>query len=355
MLQPGKRLQPVGISSGSGRSRHGTRPRSSRSASRGAGADLRFWWSGLLLLVLGAGWGLQFTLLKIAVDARLGELGILAGSMALLAALYALLLTIRRDWFRPTWRHVRFFLVSSMLGFIVPLGCIILASRHLPAGLIVLHESLTPIIIVVLALAIRSEMVSPGRIAAIVLGTSGVMLVLWPELSGLGSQRADALLFALLVPIAYGLDAIYVARRWPNDLSCVQVVAGEVIAAALLSVPLFVISGDPLGFGGAPAVGRWALVTFVLVSFIETYLYFHLLRSAGAVFISIASFIALFAGIFWGIALNGEAHPPSVWLAVALVVAALYLVGHRSSDAPAAVSAQGPRSHPGARATAAET
>ena len=58
-------------------------------------------------------------------------------------------------------------------------------------------------------------------------------------------------------------------------------------------------------------------------------------------FISIASFIALFAGIFWGMALNGESHPASVWLAVALVVIALYLVGDRTADAPQAPAASG--------------
>jgi drug/metabolite transporter (DMT)-like permease len=100
------------------------------------------------------------------------------------------------------------------------------------------------------------------------------------------------------------------------------------------------MSGEPLFFMTASAVGGSALLTFVLVTVVETYLYFHLLRSAGAVFISVASFIALFAGILWGIALNGESHPASVWLAVALVVVALYLVGSRSPDQPAAPLAQ---------------
>jgi hypothetical protein len=46
----------------------------------------------------GGAWrrlGLQFTLLKISVDANLDELGILASSMVLLAVIYALLLTWR--------------------------------------------------------------------------------------------------------------------------------------------------------------------------------------------------------------------------------------------------------------------
>ncbi len=317
---------------------HARYPGPSKSA--GTGGVLRTWWLALLLVVLGAGWGLQFTLLKIAVDAKLDELGILAGSMVLLAAIYALHLTWRGEWFRPTPGHLRFFLISSMLGFVLPLGCAILAARHLPAGLIVLHEALTPLVIVVLALAIGSEAVAPRRLAAVALGMSGVLLVVWPELIGVGDKPLDGLLLALLIPIAYGTDTIYVAARWPDGLSCIQVVAGEIITAALLCLPLLLMSGEPLFFMTASAVGGSALLTFVLVTVVETYLYFHLLRSAGAVFISVASFIALFAGILWGIALNGELHPASVWLALALVVVALYLVGSRSSDQPAAPLAQ---------------
>ncbi len=199
-----------------------------------------------------------------------------------------------------------------------------------------LHESLTPIFIVILALALRSETVSVRRLGAVALGMAAVLLVLWPELLGLSGHRLPGLLFALLIPIAYGTDAIYVAARWPDGLSCVQVITGELIGAALLSLPLFLIAGEPLLVSTVPTVGRTALLAFVLVTFIETYLYFHLLRNAGAVFISLASFIALFAGIFWGMALNGESHPASIWLAVALVVLALCLVGGRRAAETAA-------------------
>jgi drug/metabolite transporter (DMT)-like permease len=334
MIELAERLRPARVPSGAGNARY-QQPRG-RSLGRHAGPALRAWWYGLLLLVLGASWGLQFTLLKICVDARLGEPGILAGSMALLAGLYALLLTCRRDWFRPTWRHVRFFLISAMLGFVLPLGCVILAARDLPAGVIVLHESLTPVFIVLLALAVRSEVVSPRKLAAVAVGMSGVFLVLWPQVIGLGGSPTGGLLFAILIPVAYGADAIYVAARWPDDLSCVQVVAGEMIAAAFLSLPLFLVSGEPLSFATASTTGQSALLIFVLVSFVEIYLYFHLLRKAGALFISVGSFIALFAGILWGMVLNGESHPTSVWLAVALVVLALYLVAARTLDESAA-------------------
>ena len=73
--------------------------------------------------------------------------------------------------------------------------------------------------------------------------------------------------------------------------------------------------------------GEWAILAFVLISYLEVYIYFHLLRTAGAVFVSFGSFVSLFAGFFWGGVLLGEAPRSSVWLAVGLVWLALYLIG----------------------------
>jgi len=91
-------------------------------------------------------------------------------------------------------------------------------------------------------------------------------------------------------------------------------------------LPICLWSGEFISFSGRLGPGEWAILAFVPVSFLEVYLYFYLLRTAGAVFVSVGSFVSLFAGIFWGMAFLGERHPPSVWMAVALVSVALYLV-----------------------------
>ena len=43
-------------------------------------------------------------------------------------------------------------------------------------------------------------------------------------------------------------------------------------------------------------------------------------------FVSFGSFVSLFAGFFWGMTLLGEQHGAPVWIAIALVTLALYLV-----------------------------
>jgi hypothetical protein len=95
MIELGVRPHLPGIPSTAGHVRYRAHPKPRSAACRRPAPALRTWWLALLLVVLGAGWGLQFTLLKISVDANLDELGILASSMVLLAVIYALLLTWR--------------------------------------------------------------------------------------------------------------------------------------------------------------------------------------------------------------------------------------------------------------------
>ena len=277
-----------------------------------------------LLFVLGAAWGLQFVLLKIAVGAGLGEVNILLVSMLLLAIGFLAAMAAAGTWFRPTKRHVRFFAISSLLGFVLPLGGVVLAAREISAGVIVLFESLTPVFTIALALAFRTETVTPRRLIAIMLSLLGVFSVLAPAIMSPGSMSLMGLGFALALPVVYAFEGVYVAASWPDDIHPLQVVTGEAVAGVVLLLPcLFWLDG-----GGLPlspwTSGHWAILLFVMISFLEVYLFYYLISRAGAVFVSLASLISMFAGIFLGILLIGESHPGPVWLAVGLATLALY-------------------------------
>lgn len=300
------------------------------------------WRHSLLLFILGASWGLQFTLLKIAADADLGELSILTIAMFLLACAYLAVMACKGIWFRPSRRHLWFFLISSFFGFVVPLGGVVLVAEELSAGLIVFFESLTPVLTVALVLLVGTERLNAPRLASIALGMLGVLLVLWPDLASPGSARMESLLLALVIPLAYAIDGVYVAARWPSDLGAFQVVTGEAIAATAMLLPFFLwhsLFSSPEAIAALTApwldqpwgLGQWAVLAFVPVSFLEVYLYFYLLKNAGAVFVSIGSFIALFGGIFWGMLLLGERHSTTVWIAVLLVSCALYLANFKAA------------------------
>ena len=284
-------------------------------------------WQHALLLVLGAAWGLQFVLLKIATDSGVGEVNILLISMTLLAAGFLAALAAAKAWFRPTWRHIRFFTASGFLGFVLPLGFIVLAARDISAGLIVLFESLTPVFTIAIALICRTETLTLRRVVAITFGLLGVFCILAPAAMSPSSLGLLGIGFALTLPLIYGFESVYVAARWPNDLGTLQTVTGEAVAGLVLLLPcLFWMDGVELSSWSpwSMTTGHWAIVVFVLISFLEAYLFFSLISKSGAVFVSLASPISMFAGIFLGMVLIGESHPMSVWLAVGLATFALY-------------------------------
>jgi len=283
-------------------------------------------WKCLMLFILGASWGLQFTLLKVATDAQLGECAILMVSMFLLAACCLCVLAWQRAWFRPTPRHLRFFFLSSLFGLVFPLGAITLAANYLSAGLIVLFESMTPVFTVAIVSALRTEPVSPERRVALVLGIVSVLIVGGQQISSSEICSLTGLLLALIVPLVYAIDGIYVASCRPSDLRITQVVTGEAMAGTLILLPFFVWSGERLPPLENWGQGHWALTVFVLISLFEMFLYFGLLKIAGPLYVSMASFLSLLAGLGWGMVLLGETYSPYVWLAVGLVFISLYLV-----------------------------
>lgn len=298
----------------------------------GAGA----WCHTLLLFVLGASWGLQFTLLKMAANARPGELGILTLCMVLLAGADLVTLAIRKEWFRPTVRHVRFFVISSLFGYVVPLGGVILVTEYIAAGMIVFYsEALIPVFTVAIALALRTERLTLRRLGAVACALLGVTLALWPEFAVSTGVWRGSLVIVFIFPLAYAIDGVYVAACWPEDLRPFQVVTGEAVMGASMLLPLWLVFEDVAGPPNSMGIGEWAILAFVPVSYLEVYLYFHLLSTVGAVFVSFGSFVSLSAGFFWGSILLGEQQRPSVWIAVALVSVALYLISVKARAAEA--------------------
>ncbi|NNF80367.1 MAG: DMT family transporter, partial [Rhizobiales bacterium] len=225
------------------------------------------------LLIMGTCWGLQFAMLKLAAGGGYSELAVLVLAMALLSVVFMAVLVARRQLFRLTAERIGFLLVTSILGYLAPLWAALYAASHLPAGILTLMASLTPVATVAFALSLRTEVVSLRRIFAVVLGAAAVCLVLWPELELPGFGKLHWLLVALVMPLCYGVESIYIARFWPSGMTPLQAVTGETVMALALVVPIFLVAGGPLP---APHWGaaELAIGLFVAAGVVESMLYF---------------------------------------------------------------------------------
>ncbi len=288
----------------------------------------------IALLGMGAAWGLQISMLKLAVQSGHSEINILIIALVLISIVYGSLLCIRRQFFKLTQARFRFFLVIAVIGYLVPMAATLYAARQVSAGILALLVSLSPLFTFAAALVSGTEPVSRIRIWAMLFGIMATLLVLVPGL-GPGKPVAGAgLVLALLVPFCYGIESIYVDAKWPRGLSVLQVGTGEAVMAAILAMPLLVMFGDTASISLGWNQTTLAVTVFVLCGVLEVFLYFYLIRATGGVLVSFATFVSLFAGIGWGMLIFDETHTRFTWIAVLAVSISLTLVSVDTARQP---------------------
>ena len=62
----------------------------------------------ILLLVMGACWGLQFAMLKLAAQVDYSDISLLMISLVLIGLIYSVALTVRGEWFAINTVRLRF-------------------------------------------------------------------------------------------------------------------------------------------------------------------------------------------------------------------------------------------------------
>ncbi len=285
-----------------------------------------------MLLVLGLSWGLQFALVKITASAGYSEVGLLTIALLAMTLVYGVVLMIRGDWFTVRWRHIRFFTIGTAFGYVVPIGVAFYVAPQIPAGVLTLIASMTPVVTMAIVIVIRSEQVSARRIAGVLVGCMAAGLVLAPDVLGVESGNWRWLSIAFVIPLAYGIDNVYIHVAWPRGLGTFQVCAGECLVAALLLLPLYIASGDYIAFTWPLTPELRALLGFVATSVIEVFLYFHIIKKHGALLASFAGFITIFAGLMWGWLIFAEQPDLSIWAAVLVLVLATWLIIERDEE-----------------------
>lgn len=249
------------------------------------------WLPLIYLVILGAGWGLHFSLIKIAAESGLSYSGIAAITTGGVASLLLIIAAIRRRPTNTDATHLRFYFICAVLGYVIPFFLELYSAAHLSASVLTLVISSTPLFTVALAIAVRSDTVTARRMLGIGAGAVSVALLLVPAVVGLADQSVFAL---------------------------------------LLLVPVYLWTGDTGGLFGSFGAGHLAIVVMVVLSVIEIFLYFEIVRFAGPIFVSQASYVTVVTGVFWGMIIFGERPSEWLWMSAALLGLALYFVARET-------------------------
>ncbi len=282
-------------------------------------------WALAMLLVLGMMWGLHFSIIKIAADSGLPYPGIAATTTWGIAIVLVIVCACRGKFPTITSRTVGFYLVCAITGYLIPFFVELNVAPNIDAGLLSVVVTSAPIFTVAIALAARTEPVGRRAMLGIATGFAAAVILLLPEAASPGSAKFGWILAAFAVPLTYASYHNFVAKFWPDNTDSWQLATGEALVAFCILTPIYLYNGDFISPLQDWSRGGWTIAVMIAFSTIEIYLYFELVRRAGAVFVSQANYIMVVAGVFWGMLIFSERPTAWLWLSAAILLAALYM------------------------------
>lgn len=262
-----------------------------------------------MLLGLSILWGGSFFFAKIAV-AELPPLTLVLGRVALAAlALHVVVLLSGRRM--PLTREALLaFAIMGVLNNLIPFALIFWGQTRIASGVASILNATTPLFTVVVAhLLTRDEKASGGRLAGVLLGIGGVVVMIGPGAMGpLGRDGAAWGELAVLgAALSYAFAGVWGRRFRALGLDPLVAACGQLSASALLALPVVLLVDAPWTLP-APGGATWmALLALALASTALAYvLFFRVLAVAGATSISLVTFLIPVSAILLGSLFLGE-------------------------------------------------
>jgi drug/metabolite transporter (DMT)-like permease len=306
----------------------------------------------LRLLVLAAIWGGSFPLQRVAVPALganvVGFGRLLLGAVALLILVRALgkHLDLRARW--------KDYLILGALNSALPFWLFAHAAPHLPSGYSAVLNATTPLS-TVLVLWVLGAKPSASKVTGVAVGISGVALIAGFGTVALQGATLWAFLGGLLAAFCYAIAALETRRRF-EGADAIVTAAGSLTLSTVLLAPLLAFDIGNMH----PTTNAWLalLVIGLLCTGVAYWLYFGLLRDAGAERATTVTLLVPVFAMIWGTSFLGErvtlldvAGAALVLFAVALVFEKVRWPWRRrdaatgvvtATNAPARVPAPGP-------------
>lgn len=282
----------------------------------------------LLLIFLGFIWGSGYTLAKFAMTNGVSPLGYAFWQSlgpALLLTFFCLI-TKKRAMLHPTYWP--YFLICGLIGIAIPNTNMYFIASHIPAGLLAVLVNTVPLIVYPLALLSKQEKLDRWRFFALLLGMTGILLIIGFNTSGFYSSWT---LLAMCTPLAFAVCSIYIGAKQPPEIDSLQAASGMLLAASLLLVPLVLSQQAFYPLSGPLTLVKQVVILEIILSSLGYLLFFILIRLAGPVFYSLTGGVVALTGLFWGYLIFNEIPTSIQSMAVALVICSLFLLSWRQS------------------------
>jgi drug/metabolite transporter (DMT)-like permease len=283
-----------------------------------------------LLILLSVLWGGAFYFAKVAV-LEIPTLTLVFGRVAIAAAVLLVLTQLMRSPLprdRETWQILG---VMAVFNNVLPFTLIVWAQIHISVGLAAILNATSPLFGVFVAHALTADdKLSAGRVAGLIAGFVGVVLLIGPDLVGELGTHLWAQIACLFAACSYAFGAVYSRRL--RGLPPITVATGQLTMSALLLLPIVLAFDTPGIVMSVSHAALWALVALAVLSTAFAYLiYFRLIARAGATNALLVTFLIPVSAILLGMLLLSERLAPHQIAGMIAIFAGLAAIDGRAA------------------------
>jgi drug/metabolite transporter (DMT)-like permease len=273
-----------------------------------------------LLLSTGVLLGLFAPMGKIARESGISAAAwafAIAGGGALVLLV---ILMLRRQRVPLDRQHLRYYLITALLAYVIPNLVIYSAIPHLGAGMTTIYFTLSPIMTLVFSILLGTRRPGALGITGIGLGCLGALIVVFSK--GQVDRPADLTwaLMALIIPLSLAAGNVYRTIDWPADGVPLVLAMGSNAVAALCLILAALFFDGALPFPML-AINPFLVVAQMALAALMFALFFRLQVAGGPVYLSQIGYVAAATSLIVGVSMLGERYGLITWAGALVIVA----------------------------------
>lgn len=243
-----------------------------------------------MLLFLAFLWGGSFVFGKIAV-AEITPLTLVLLRVSLAALTLHLVCAITGTKLPGTLEAWRNYAVMGLLNNVIAFSLIFWGQQEIGASLSSILNGATPFFTVLIAgLVLVDERFTSAKIAGLIIGFAGVVLVIGPRhILGLGENLLSELA-VVGAAVSYGFASVW-GRRFSGEPP-LATATGQLTMSTAMMIPIAFLIERPLSTGlpSAPVIGAVVALAVICTAFAYL-LFFRILKVAGATNVSLVTML----------------------------------------------------------------
>jgi drug/metabolite transporter (DMT)-like permease len=220
------------------------------------------------------------------------------------------------------------FIAIGLLNNVLPFSLIVVGQTYIPGGLASILNATTPLFTVIVMACAGEEKLSTRRIAGVVAGLIGVIILQGGRVDLAGRQGLGILL-CLAAAFSYGLSAL-LARRLLSNSPPLGTATFQMLASAAMMTVVAGLVEHPWQLP-VPEVATWfAVIGLAALSTALAYIvFFQILRRSGATNVMLVTLLIPVTAILLGYLVLGEKISPREIAGAVVIGSALLVIDGR--------------------------